>query len=133
MALERVEQRSLFSADVTALSVHNLNVEGLALPAIVRTEDPFGACFVDGAADGGRRVGVLLADIDIAVGRTHRPGGDHHPLQHTVWVALEDDAVDVGAGVTLIGVADHVLARAGLGVDRPPLAARREACPAATP
>jgi len=58
-------------------------------------------------------------------------GGDRHPLEDPVGVALEDAAIHERPRVALVRVADHVL-RVALGLgDGRPLEARRVACAAA--
>ena len=52
---------------------------------------------------------ILTANVDDAMGSTDRNAGDHHALEDRVWVALEQAAIHVGAGVALVTVADHVL------------------------
>jgi hypothetical protein len=54
-------------------------------------------------------LGVLGANVDVAVVRADRECPDHHPLEHRVRVALEDRAVHESAGVPLVGVADDEL------------------------
>jgi hypothetical protein len=44
---------------------------------------------------------------------SHRIGGDRHPLQHPMGIALQHGAVHEGAGIAFIGVADHHLAGPG--------------------
>ncbi len=81
-----------------------------------------------GMLDGQR---VLAAHVDVTLAGADGTGADHHPLEDLVRVGLEEAAVHVGAGVALVGVADHVLLVAGRLVGLLPLAARGEPCAAA--
>ena len=75
--------------------------------------------------------GYSRAAVDVAVAGADRVGGDRHPLEDPVRVALEDAPVHERAGVALVGVADDVPAEpVGLG-DGVPLEAGRVAGAAA--
>ena len=71
----------------------------------------------DGDVEPLDRLGVLGADVDVAVVGADRVAGDDHALEHRVRVALQHRAVHERAGVALVGVADDVLllARAPAG------------------
>ncbi len=64
---------------------------------------------------------ILAADVDVALLGPDRVGGDGHPFEHAVRIALEHAAVHEGAGVALVGVADDVLALGRLLGDGGPL------------
>ena len=51
---------------------------------------------------------VLGPDVDVAVGGADGVGGDQHPLEDGVRIALDERAVHEGAGIALVGVADEV-------------------------
>ena len=72
---------------------------------------------------GGR---VLLAQIDVALGRAERPHREHGRLDHQVRPELHDVAVLDRSRLALVGVHDDVR-RARLARDRLPLHAGREA------
>ncbi len=74
--------------------------------------------------------GILRADVDVAVICADGVGGDAHPFEHGVRIALENRAVHESAGVALVRVADEVLFRSGRGAAEFPLLRRRK--PAAT-
>src|SRR5690606_34304962 len=64
--------------------------------------------------------------IDVAVACPDRIGADDHALDHGVRVALQHAAVHERTGITLVGVADHVLGCIRHGArDRPLLAGRK--------
>jgi hypothetical protein len=75
---------------------------------------------------------VFHADVDVAVLRADREGPDQHSLDHAVRVPLQHAAIHVGAGVSLVGVADDVLGMAGGLAAELPLAPGREARAAPT-
>ena len=77
-------------------------------------------------------LGVLAADVEVALRRAGREGGDGHRLDRGERVALEQDAVLERARLGLVGVADEVVRLGGLGGHRGPLAAGREGRAAAT-
>ena len=64
---------------------------------------------LDGQGDVLDGQGVLVAHVDVALAGADGIGADDHPLQHRMGVAFQQAAVHVGAGVALVGVADHVL------------------------
>ena len=69
----------------------------------------------DGVLDGQR---VLVADVDDALGRADGVRPDEHALDDAVRVALEEAPVHVGAGVALVGVADHELHAVAVALPR---------------
>ena len=52
---------------------------------------------------------IFRTDVDEALGGADRVTGDGHGLEDGVGIAFESGAVHVSAGVTLVGVAHHVL------------------------
>ena len=68
--------------------------------------------------------GYSARTVDVALAGADGVGGDRHALEHPVRVALQDAAVHERAGVALVGVADHVLLRAGGLGDRAPTSGR---------
>ena len=79
----------------------------------------------------GNRVGVFAADVDIALPRSDRVGGNRHALDQLERIAFHQHPVGKGAAIAFVGVADHVFAGAGSIRNGLPLDARREACAAA--
>ena len=75
--------------------------------------------------------GVLGAHVDVPPGGADGVAGDGHALQHRVGVALQDRAIHEGPGVSLVGVADHVLLLARGQPGEAPLHPREEASPPA--
>ena len=73
---------------------------------------------------------VLAADVDEALGRADRVGGDRHALDQLMRLHLHQLAVFEGARLGLVGVDDDVLAASALGQERS-LRAHREAGAAA--
>ena len=131
--VQRGEQPRLFAADVGAGAPPHLHVEAQAAPQDALAQQAALARLLHRplhALDGER---VLVSQVDEAIAGAGRVARDQHPLDHRVRVALHQDAVDEGARVALIGVADKVLGFAGLVAQEPPLRAGREvgAAPAA--
>ena len=73
-----------------------------------------------------RALGVLAAQVDVAVAAVGRERGDRHRLDHRERVALHHDAVLECPGLGLVGVADQVVGMSRLLGDRLPLDAGRE-------
>ncbi len=61
--------------------------------------------------------GIFLADVDVSLVGADGIGPQGQSFQDRVGIALQETAVHVGAGVTLVGVDDHVLGIVG-GVAR---------------
>ena len=74
-----------------------------------------------------------MPNVDVALDGAGRHGGDEHALDDEVGVALHEDAVDPGAGVAFVGVADEVAGLGGGVAEEVPLAAGGEAGAAASP
>ncbi len=70
--------------------------------------------------------GILAADVEVALRRARREGGDRHRLDDRERIALHQHPVLERAGLRLVGVADEVVRLGGLRRDRGPLAAGRE-------
>ncbi len=66
-------------------------------------------------------VGILGAEVDVALGRPNCDRRDGHALDQHQRVAFHDHPVGKGAGVALVGVADDVLLRGGRSQDGLPL------------
>ncbi len=87
---------------------------------------------VDGPPQRADGVGVLAAQVDVALGRADRERRDRHPLDERERVALDEHPVGEGAAVALVGVAADELHVGGGGAHRLPLDAGGEAGAAAT-
>ena len=108
VAFERGNQRRLFAADKGSRALHQLDVEVEAAVQDIRAQQAILARLLDGPRQPAHRQRILGAHINNAVGRAHRIGADHHPLQQRMRIALDLVAVHIRAGVALIGVADDV-------------------------
>ena len=74
---------------------------------------------------------ILGPDVDIAAVRPDGVGGDRHPFDHRMGIALEQGAVHERAGIPFVGIAHHVLLRPRSVSDEPPLTSSGEAGSAA--
>ena len=127
LALDRLEERRLLAADVGAGAAPELDVEGEAGAEDVGAEEAGARARASIAwAIAGLGLGVLAADVEVALGRAGREGGDRHRLDDRERIALEQDAVLERAGLGFVGVADEVVRLGRLGRDGGPLAAGRE-------
>ena len=110
LALERVEERGFFAADVAAAAPVDVDVERVARvrdcsrPAGSPRRASSIAC-----SSWSRLPEVLAADEDESVGHPHRVAGDGHALDQDVRVALDQHPILEGAGLHLVGVAHQVL------------------------
>ncbi len=132
-ALEALEHRGLLAADVGACPDADVQVEGEAGAEDVLAEVAVGVRRVDRAPQGGYGVGVLGADVDVALVRPDGMGGDGHALDEGERVALDDHPVRERPGVALVEVAGHELQVGRRLQDGAPLDAGREAGAAASP
>jgi hypothetical protein len=118
LALDRLDHRRLFAADVGARR------RGAARCAAAGTAGRRAARRVRAAA--GAAAVVLVAQVDVDGLDAHRPGGDQHAFQEAVRVALQVEAVLEGAGLAFVDVDRHQ-ARRGLLAHDAPLAPGRKA------
>ena len=126
LALDRLEERRLLAADVGAGAAPELDVEGEARAQDVVTEEAGFAGAVDGVGHARLGLGVLAADVEVALRCAGREGGDRHRLDRRERVALEQDAVLERARLGFVGVAHEVVGLGRLGGDGGPLATGRE-------
>ena len=108
-ALEALEHRGLLAADVGAGADADVQVEGEAGAEDVLAEVAVGVRRLDRAPQGGDGVGVLGADVDVALARADGVGRDGHALDERERVALDEHPVGEGAGVALVEVAGDEL------------------------
>jgi hypothetical protein len=118
-ALQRLDQRRLFAADVGAGAAAQLDRRQ---PRGRRVGEQRGEFLLQQCA---RRV-VLVAQVDPDALHAHRPGRDEHALEHAVRVGAQQLAVLHCADLAFVDVHHHV-ARRGLGRHALPLARGREA------
>ena len=109
LAFHRVDQSSLFTADESAGTVAELDVEVEASAEDVVAEEAVFASLVDGYFQTLDGEGIFGADVDQTFAGTDGVAADGHSLDDAVGVALKDGTVHKGTGVTLVGVADDVL------------------------
>ena len=65
---------------------------------------------------------IFRPDVDVTLVRADRVAGDRHAFEHAMRVAFQHAAVHERAGIAFVGVADHVLLAAAVGLgDRAPL------------
>ena len=124
LALDRFEERGLLAADVGAGTAPQLDVEGEAGAQDVRTEETRLAGASDRVGDPSLGVGVLAADVEVALARAGGEGRDRHRLDSGERVALEEDPVLERARLGFVGVADEVVRAGGSVTPRPPTCAR---------
>ena len=108
LPFDRGDERGLLAADKGAGPLLDPDVEAEVRPQDVLPEDAELPHLDDRflqSLDGQR---VFGADVDIALTGADRVGGDEHPFEDGVGVALDQGPVHEGSGVALVGVADEV-------------------------
>ena len=113
----RFEHRRLLTGDVRAGADHELEREPV--------EEAGGRSSSIACCRRSTRCRVLLAQVDVALCRLEGAHGDQRRLDHEVGPKLHHIAILDRAGLSLVGVNDHV-SRAGLTRDCFPLHAGRE-------
>ncbi len=127
LALERVEERGLFTADVGAVAG-----VGVKLEAVARAEDVL-ADIARGARFGQRLLELLVGrpylavDVVVAGGRAHGVAGDHHAFDHRVRVVAQEVAILAGARLALVRIAHDVFRARELARHERPLEPGRKA------
>ena len=76
---------------------------------------------------------VLGPDVDVGLGGADGEAAGDHALQQAMRIGFADGAVHEGAGIALVGIADHVLLITGRVEGHLPLLARGEAAAAPAP
>ena len=126
LAFEAFQQRGLLAADIGAGADAHFEVElGLG------TQKTLALGQHDGALHDADGVGILRADVDVALGRADREACDRHALDQHEGIAFHDHAVGIGARIAFVGIADDVLPVGRRVGDRLPLDAGRKARAAA--
>jgi hypothetical protein len=103
-----MQQGRFFTADVGA-GPHphlKLEVEGAAGDALA--QQPLLTRLLQGQPQTLDRQRVLRPHVEVAVIGPHGIGGDRHPFQQPMGIALQHAAVHEGPGIALIGIAHHV-------------------------
>ena len=129
-ALDRGDQGRLLAAHERPGAQPQLDLELEGGVGDAGAEQPGPAGQPDGRLEPGDGQRVLGPAVDVAAAGPDGVAGDGHALQHPVGVALQDAAVHERPRVALVGVADHVLLRAGGLGHRRPFQAGRVAGPA---
>ena len=132
LALERLEHRGFFAADVGARAVMDIEVERPAVDVV-----PADQFRLIGLFDRGLKALALLdvfaAEIDVGGLGAHREGGDQRAFDQHMRIVAQDLPILAGAGLGFVGVDDEIvrpLRVDGLRHERP-FEPGREARPAA--
>ena len=123
LALDRLDHRGLFAADVRARAAPQVDARQRARRIALQRRDL--------AREQRAARGVLVAQVDVDLVDADGPGGDQHAFEEAVRIALEVVAVLERAGLAFVDVDRHQ-PRRRLGAHDPPLAAGREARTAET-
>ena len=126
LVVERGEQPRLLAADVRPGAAPDREVERNVAAEHVLAEQAALPRLLDRLLHPIDRQRVLVAQVDVPIRRAGGVGGDNHPFDHSMRIALHQDAIDPRSGVALIGVADQVLRLALLAAQKLPLGAGRE-------
>jgi hypothetical protein len=118
LALDRLDHRGLFAADVGAGAAAQMDAACAAQAGLVDARELL--------AQHQDQLGIFVADVDVDVGRLDHPGGDQHAFDEAVRIEPEIIAVLERAGLALVAVHRHQ-ARAGRLPHQRPFAPGREA------
>jgi hypothetical protein len=118
LALERLDEGSLLTADVGTHSAVDVDVEVVSGAAGVLSDETGLVGLLNGALKDGGLVVELATDVDVGSGSVHGASSNETALNELVGVLAHDLAVLACSGLTLIGVDNEV---AGLGVVLPAL------------
>ena len=132
LALERLDERRLFAADVGARTAMHIDVEVEAAPLDVLAEQAGRVELGDGRLHALRRKHQLAAHVDVGCLEAERVAGDDAALHEAMGVALHDEAVLEGARLALVGIHHEVLGHIGPLGQEGPLRTHGEAGAAAT-
>ena len=99
LALDALEHRRFLAADIGAGAAPQVDAR---VRRQARRLDRGDLAFEDRAA-----LRVLVAQVDVDLGRLDHPGGDQHAFEEAVRVGFEKIAVLEGAGLALVGVDRH--------------------------
>src|ERR1700684_480046 len=119
LAFQTFQKRGFFAADVRASTAAHMNYRS------ARRQ------LCDLALEDLARGRILVAKIDINVGRFDHMRADQHAFEKTVRISFEIVAVLERAGLALVAIDRHQ-PRAGLAQHRTPFPARRKASTAET-
>ena len=131
LALERLEQRRLLAADVRAVAVVVVELEGELAAEDVAAEQARLARLAQRLLAALVDVPDLAVDVVVAARAAHRVAADDHALDQRVRVVAQDVAVLERPGLALVGIADDVLVAGEVARHEAPLEAGREARAAA--
>jgi hypothetical protein len=123
VSLQCVEQRRFFAAEVASVPADHVDVEGVPAAENPLAKDVPGTGLRECGLypSEGRR--ILCPYIDESAARLNRQRRDHHRLDDRVGIFLHQEAMDVGAGITLVAIGHDVFLRRVLRGHRPPLPA----------
>ena len=120
LAFERLEQRRFLAADVGAGPEVDVDVEGeIRAAAQRRTEQAAAPAAFEILLQCRQQIGVLAAQVQQPLFGTNRHAGDAHAVEHEIGMARQQDAILEGAGLPLVGVADHVARGRRMPAGRP--------------
>jgi hypothetical protein len=131
-ALQALEHRSLFAADVSARAHPHFQIEAPAAAGHVATQVPG---LVSRSNSVGQRtlcVRILDSQVNVALGRADGERGDRHAFDQRERIAFHQHAVRERSRITLVCIARHVLLRRRRIENSLPLDTRGKCSSAAT-
>jgi len=93
LALDRIEEGCLLTADVRAGAAPDLDLEAASGACDIAAEQPVNLGELNGVFNSCARERVLAANVQVPLLATCRDGGDSHPLDDCEGIALHQDAV----------------------------------------
>ena len=108
LALEALQQRRLFAADVGAGAAMHVDLEIITRPGRIHADQPRLICLGHRTLECNRLVIVFAANIDVTSRRAHRETGNQAAFDQLMRIMPNDVAVLTRPGLALIRIDDQV-------------------------
>src|SRR5215216_427036 len=109
LSLDRLKQRGLLATNVGASADAKFNIKGKAGAKNIVTQQVCCSGFVQCVFKNRQNIGVFCTDINVSLPRPDRIGGNGKPLNCTMRIIQQEDAVLKCTRLRLVRVADHIL------------------------
>src|SRR5690606_14114823 len=109
LALERLEQRGFLAADVGAVAMERVQLEGELRAEDALAEPARRASFIYRRFEKGVGIPDLAVDVVVADADAHRVSRDRHAFDDDVRVVAQDVAILERARLAFVGIADQAL------------------------
>ena len=104
--LQRSNERGLLSTDKSTCTLEDADIEGEVGVEDMLAQKTFLPTHVERLADADDGLGIFGTDVEDALGCTNGIGGNHHALDDSQGIGLQEDAIHESTWVTLVTIAD---------------------------